>query len=102
MNKTYFTITGTHHYFGKEFIEPGMEVKLIKESDNEYDKEAIKVELEGLGKIGYVANTPYTALGESMSAGRLYDRIEEVAYGKVKYVLPQGILCEVVEKEMSV
>ena len=98
MNKIYFTITGTHHYFGDEFIEPGMEVKLMKEPDNEHDTEAIKVELEGLGKIGYVANTPYTALGESMSAGRIYDRIDDVAYGIVKYVLPQGILCELSEE----
>ena len=98
MNKTYFTITGTHHYFGNEFIEPGMEVNLVKEPDNEHDKEAIKVELEGLGKIGYVANTPYTVLGDSMSAGRLYDRIEDVACGKVKYVLSQGVLCELIEE----
>lgn len=97
MSKTYFTITGTHHYFGDEFIEPGMEVKLVKEPDNEHDKEAIKAELEGLGKIGYVANSPYTVLGDSMSAGRLYDRIKDEAYGKVKYVLPQGVLCELVE-----
>lgn len=99
MNKTYFTITGTHHYFGNEFIEPGMEVKLVKEPDNEYDKEAIKVELEGLGKIGYVANSTFSVLGESMSAGRLYDRVGDVAYGVVKYVLLQGILCEITEKE---
>ena len=38
-----------------------------------YDKEAISVNLAGLGKIGYVANSPYTVLGESYSAGRLYD-----------------------------
>lgn len=99
MNKIYFTITGTHHYFGKEFIEPDMEVKLVKDPDNEYDKEAIKVEMEGLGKIGYVANSTYSVLGDSMSAGRIYDRIDDVAYGVVKYVLPQGILCELIEKE---
>jgi len=99
MKKLYFTITGTHHHFGKEFIEPGMEVKLVKELDNEFDKEAIKVEMEGLSKIGYVANSPYTVLGESLSAGRLYDRVGDVAYGVVKYVLPQGVLCELVEKE---
>lgn len=101
MNKTYFTITGTHHYFGNEFIEPDMKVKLVKEPDNEYDKEAIKVEMEGLGKIGYVANSTYSVLGDSMSAGRIYDRIADVAYGVVKYVLPQGILCELAEKELS-
>ena len=52
--------------------------------------------MEGLGKIGYVANSTYSVLGESMSAGRLYDRIEEVAYGKVIYVVLQGILCELI------
>lgn len=98
MKKIYFTITGTKHYFGQEFIEPGMEVKLVKEPDNEVDKEAIKVEMEGLGLIGYVANSPYCVQGESMSAGRLYDRIAEVAIGVVKYVIPQGILCELKEE----
>lgn len=105
MKKTYFTVTGTRHYFGQEFVEPGMEVKLVKEPDNEVDKEAIKVELEGLGQIGYVANSPYSVQGESLSAGRLYDRIAETAVGVVKYILPQGLLCElktdVNEKEMG-
>lgn len=41
-----------------------MEVKLVKEPDNEYDKEAIKAEVEGLGLV--------------------------------KYVLPRGVLCEMV------
>ena len=101
MNKIYFTITGTHHYFGDEFIEPDMEVRLVKEPDNGHDKEAIKVELEGLGKIGYVANSTYSVLGESMSAGRLYDRIGDTAYGKVKYVLSQGVLCKLIEREFE-
>ena len=51
-----------------------MTVKLIKEPDNEFDAEAIKVEqegLEGLGQVGYVANSPRTVAGESYSAGRL-------------------------------
>ncbi len=93
MKTIYFTIAGTNHYYGQEFFKPGMKVKLIKEPDNKVDKEAIKVELKGLGVIGYVANSPYTVLGESMSAGRLYDKIDETATGKVLYVLPTGILC---------
>ena len=44
--------------------------------------------------MGYVANSPYTVLGESMSAGRLYDRIGDTAEGVVKYVLPQGVVCK--------
>ena len=71
-DKIYFTLTGTCFYFGQEFLEAGMEVTLKKEPDNKHDKEAILVTMPGLGKIGYVANSPKTVLGESMSAGRLY------------------------------
>ena len=99
MNKIYFTIAGTQHHFGQEYFEPKMEVKLVKEPDNEYDKEAIRVEMDGLGLVGYVANSPYTIQGESMSAGRLYDSIGDTATGVVKYVLPKGILCELVTEE---
>ena len=88
MGKVYFTLTGTKHYYGNDFLKPGMKLILEKEPDNEYDKEAILVKLEGIGKLGYVANSPYTVLGDSMSAGRLYDRIGEKAYGKVILVTP--------------
>lgn len=70
-----------------------MEVKLVKEPDNEFDKEAIKVEMPGIALIGYVANSPYTVIGESFSAGRLYDRIGDTARGTVLYILPKGVLC---------
>ena len=93
MSEIYFTIAGTNHHHGQEFIEPDMSVKLIKEPENEVDSEAIKVEMQGIGQIGYVANSPYTVLGESMSAGRLYDKIGDEATGKVLYVLSRGVLC---------
>jgi hypothetical protein len=101
MGKIYFTVAGTKHHYGQEFFEPKQEVKLTKEPDNEFDKEAIKVEMEGLGLIGYVANSPHTVQGESYSAGRLYDKIGDSAEGKVMYVLPKGVLAyvEVEEKE---
>lgn len=94
MSEIYFTITGTHHWHGTEFIEPDMKVKLVKETDNPVDTEAIKVEMPGVGQIGYVANSPYTVLGESMSAGRIYDKIEDEAEGRVMYVLQNGVLCK--------
>ena len=93
MDKIYFTIAGTKHHYGQEYFEPKMEVKLVKEPDNEFDKEAIKVEMDGLGLVGYVANSPYTVIGESFSAGRIYDKIGETARGTVLYVLPKGVLC---------
>ena len=94
MAAVYFTIAGTNLHHGKEFFEPKMQVNLVKEPDNEYDREAIRVELPGLGLVGYVANSPYTVLGESFSAGRLYDKIGEKALGTVLYVLEKGVLCQ--------
>mgnify|MGYP001390678830 FL=1 len=97
MSNIYFTVTGLHHYNGDSFLEKEMIVYLKKEEDNEYDKEAISVNLPGLGKIGYVANSPYTVLGESYSAGRLYDKISEEVSGKVKFILNKGVICELIE-----
>ncbi len=94
MSDVYFTITGSNHWHGTEFIEPDMVVKLVKEKDNPVDTEAIKVEVPGIGQIGYVANSPYTVLGESMSAGRIYDKIDDEAEGSVMYVLQGGVLCK--------
>ncbi len=93
MTESYFTITGMNHYFGKEFLSPGMKVDLFKDPENKYDHEAICVKLPVLGKIGYVANSPATVLGESMSAGRLYDRMGDAAQGTVIYVLNGGAIC---------
>ena len=50
MEELYFTIAGCSHYFGSDFMEKGMKVKLEKEPDNEYDKEAIQVKV---GKGAY-------------------------------------------------
>ena len=91
--RIYFTIAGSGHYFGQEFMEKDMPVRLEKEPDNDYDKEAIKVMMDGLGLVGYVANSPHTVQGESWSAGRLYDKIGDTAEGTILYVMDSGVLC---------
>lgn len=103
MAKIFITLTGTKHYFGNDFLKKGMKIRLEKEPDNEYDKEAIKVTYEGLGKIGYVANSSYTVIGESMSAGRLYDKIGDTAYDYEKNSAYKELLSQFTEwaNEMS-
>lgn len=81
MNEMYFTIAGCNHYFGSDFMKKGTKVKLIKEPDNEYDKEAIQVNVKG----------------ESMSAGRLYDKLGDKAKGKVVFVVDGGVVCRIVD-----
>lgn len=96
MDKIYFTVTGLHYHLGDEFLEVGTKVNLVKEPTNEYDHEAIMVKLPGLGTIGHVANSVRTVLGESYSAGRLYDKIGDEAEGIVLYKLDRGVICELV------
>lgn len=95
MDKIYFTISGMNHRYGNKFIERDMKVHLVKDPDNEYDKEAIKVMMEGLGQVGFVANSHYTVMGECMSAGRMYDKIGDEADGTVLYRITQGAICVV-------
>lgn len=97
--KIWFTLTGTSHYYGHDFLEKGMKIHLEKEPDNRHDREAIKVLLDGVGHIGYVANSPYTVIGESFSAGRLYDKIGSTAKGKIRLITDRGILCTLKQKK---
>ena len=98
-NRIYFTVTGTCHRYGTEFIEPGMEVQLRKEPDNEYDSEAISAEMEGMGQIGYVANSTNTVVIGSMSAGRLYDKINDEYFAKIKFVTGSVALARVLTSD---
>lgn len=93
--KAFVTITGIHYHFGSKPFAVGQKIKLVKEPDNCYDKEAIRAELPGLGCVGYVANSPRTVLGDCLSGGRLYDKIGKDATAKVEYVLDGAVICKV-------
>ena len=76
-----------------------MKIRLKKEPDNEHDKEAICAELKGLDKIGYVANSTYTVIGDSYSAGRLYEHMGKKAKAKILIVTERGVLCELKDEK---
>ena len=42
-----------------------------------------------------MANSPFTVKGESISAGRLYDKIGDKAKGKVVFVVDGGVVCRI-------
>lgn len=99
MKRIFFTLTGTNHYYGTDFLKKGMKIRLKKEPDNEHDKEAIRAEIKGLGNIGYVANSTYTVIGDSYSAGRLYEHMGKKAKAKVLIVTERGVLCELKDEK---
>ncbi len=99
MKDIYITITGLEYRYGSDFLKEGMTVKLVKEPDNQFDNEAIKVELKPFGTIGYVANSTKTVIGECYSAGRLYDKIKDKAKAEICYVTPRGVIAKVTDKK---
>ncbi len=74
-------------------------IKLIKEKDNNYDDEAISIEMRYLGKIGYVANSVNTVVRGTQSAGRIYDKIMDTDFAKIKFITKNEIICKILNAE---
>lgn len=95
----FITITGIDHYYGKKPFEVGRVFKIIKEPDNEYDDEAICAFLPFIEKIGYVANSTRTVYQGTVSAGRLYDKIDDYAYAKAMFITHSSVIALVLDKD---
>ena len=97
MKEKYITITGMNHYYGIRPFSVGKRVKCIKEKNNPYDDEAIKVVMKEIGTVGYVANSPYTAATGTLSAGRIYEKVKKKFIVEVMFITSSKVICRVVE-----
>ena len=82
----FVTINCLNMFYGKKPFEVGRIVRLIKEPDNEYDKEAIGVFLPFIDRIGYIANSVKTVYAGTFSAGRIYDMFGDYTYAKIMFI----------------
>ena len=85
-----FTITGINYYKNDVQFNPGLPLKLVKEPDNEFDKDAIAVYVEDK-KIGYVANSDYTKYKLTSSASELQNKIPDTAKGSYLFHLERYV-----------
>ena len=95
----YFTVNAVNMFHGIKPFKIGSLIKLVKEPENDYDMEAIRVELRYAGKSGYVANSVKTVAKGTYSAGRLYDKILENDYGQVQFIIGDVIIAKVLYDE---
>ncbi|MBQ2582260.1 MAG: HIRAN domain-containing protein [Ruminococcus sp.] len=86
-------------FYGKKPFEIGRIVRLIKEPDNEYDKEAIGVYLPFIDRIGYVANSTKTVYAGTYSAGRAYDLFDDYTYAKIMFVTHSCAIALLLDKD---
>lgn len=95
----YITILTFNKLHGtKPLVIDGI-VKLVKEPDNKYDTEAICCEMRHFGKIGYISNSTNTVVKGTMSAGRLYDKITDEYFAKIKFITDNVAIAKVLTSD---
>lgn len=99
MENIFITITGVNHYFGMKPFKVGKIFKIVKDDNNDYDEEAIRAELPMIDTIGYVANSTNTVYAGTISAGRLYDKIDDYAYAQTMFITHSSVIALVLPPE---
>ncbi len=93
--KAYVTITGLKYYFGNSVFKIGAKCRLLKDTENDYDDEAIKVVLGANLLVGYIANSSYTVVRGTLSAGRLYDKFDDQLEATVMFIDDKSVIAKV-------
>ena len=96
---SYVSIVGVHHYFGLYIFKVGQTLILRKDYQNRYDDEAIQVEIENVGKVGYVANSTQTVARGCQSAGRIYDSFNDQTKALGRFIVNNTVIAEISREE---
>lgn len=97
MKESYITITGFSHYYGLKPFKIGKRLKCVKEPDNDFDAEAIKVVLKHIGTVGYVANSVFTVTRGTSSAGAIANKMKDSFFVEVMFITEARVICKVVD-----
>lgn len=95
----YITIEAFDKYHGGKPLKLNGFVRLVKEPENQYDSEAIRCEMRHFGQIGYVSNSVNTVIKGCMSAGRIYDKINDGYIAKIQFVRHNTAIASVLTAE---
>lgn len=95
MAEKYVSIVGFKNYFDKRPFAIGTKLLCVKEPDNVYDSEAIKVTFPVLGTVGYIANSIQTKANGTLSAGRVYEQVAEKFIVEVAFSTHSTVIAKV-------
>ena len=82
---TLICIAGRNFYSQKIPLTAGVKVDLVREPTNEYDPDAIRVEVDG-NTVGYVANSSYTLIDRAKSATDIKNIVKEDQKAEILFV----------------
>lgn len=97
MKEQFITITGFNHYYGIAPFKLGKKIACVKEPENPFDSEAIRCQIKGLGKVGYVANSVYTVAAGTKSAGGIAHKVKKKFKVEVMFITGHCVICKVVD-----
>lgn len=97
VNGIYVTVVGGDFFKESKRLQVGEIVRFVKDYENEYDDEAIAVEMIGIGQVGYVANSTNTVARGTKSAGRIYDTFDDYSYGIVRFILKGNAIVKLLD-----
>lgn len=88
-SETRFTIVGIHAYGNGRFLQNGTTIEIYKEPENEYDPYAVRVEIDGVGCVGHIANSARTIRLGCTSSKEICDMIGTCASATIVEAYPQ-------------
>ena len=91
----FITLNAFSMFHGIKPFKPDAIIKLTKDTENTYDPEAIACEMRYFGRVGYVANSVNTVAKGCMSAGRVYDKIEDGYFAQVKFITKSEAIAKI-------
>ena len=95
----FITVNAFSMFHGAKPFKAGAIMKLTKDTDNTYDDEAIACEMRYFGRVGFVANSVNTVVKGCMSAGRVYDKIEDGYFAQVKFITKNEAIAKILTVE---
>lgn len=98
----YVTVTGFASYYGIKAFKIGRTLRLRKEPENDYDAEAIRAEIQNLGKVGYVANSMRTRANGTMSAGYIYSMFDTYCYAKIMFTTQSKVIVKIIGTDRGI
>ena len=90
----YITINHLNLFDSISFLKPGDRLILRKDRNNVYDDEAIIAYKDKL-KCGYVANSVYSVVRGTFSAGRVYDQIKDDAECIIRFMNQEMLIAQI-------
>lgn len=97
----FITVTGFKNHGDMAPFAIGRRFTCIKEPDNSYDDDAIRVVDQEGATVGYVANNAGTKANGTLTASRIYDRVGAVFAIEVCFTTRTKVICLITDTDCA-